>query len=59
MGLPYLTWLTFAAILGIFAVMAASADGRQQLIGTAFVVAALAGAGHLKQRRDRQAATGS
>ncbi|MEU8680323.1 amino acid permease [Streptomyces sp. NPDC048611] len=55
-GFPYLTWLTFAAILGVFAVMAASADGRQQLVGTAVVVAALAGAGHLKQRRDRRAA---
>ncbi|MEU3991124.1 amino acid permease [Streptomyces platensis] len=53
---PYLTWLTFAAILGVFAVMAASPDGRQQLIGTAVVVAALAGAGHLKQRRDQRAA---
>ncbi|WP_330316011.1 amino acid permease [Streptomyces platensis] len=53
---PYLTWLTFAAILGVFAVMAASPDGRQQLIGTAVVVAVLAGAGHLKQRRDQRAA---
>ncbi|MGW8971406.1 amino acid permease [Streptomyces platensis] len=56
---PYLTWLTFAAILGVFAVMAASPDGRQQLIGTAVVVAALAGAGHLKQRRDQRAAADS
>ncbi|BCK66735.1 amino acid transporter [Streptomyces libani subsp. rufus] len=56
---PYLTWLTFAAILGVFAVMAASPDGRQQLIGTAVVVAALAGAGHLKQRRDQRAAATS
>ncbi|GAA5608907.1 amino acid permease [Streptomyces platensis] len=56
---PYLTWLTFAAILGVFAVMAASPDGRQQLIGTAAVVAALAGAGHLKQRRDQRAAATS
>ncbi|MFE7545412.1 amino acid permease [Streptomyces platensis] len=56
---PYLTWLTFAAILGVFAVMAASPDGRQQLIGTAVVVAALAGAGHVKQRRDQRAAADS
>ncbi|WP_030412475.1 amino acid permease [Streptomyces sp. NRRL S-1448] len=56
-GFPYLTWLAFAAILGIFAVMAASAAGRQQLAGTALVVAALATAGHLKQRRDRRGAT--
>ncbi|MGY5079705.1 amino acid permease [Streptomyces nigrescens] len=55
-GFPYLTWLTLAGILGVFAVMAANADGRHQLIGTAVVVAVLAGAGHLKQRRDRQAA---
>ncbi|WP_372448123.1 amino acid permease [Streptomyces sioyaensis] len=55
-GFPYLSWVTFAAILGVFAVMAASADGRQQLAGTAVVVAVLAGAGHLKQRRDQRAA---
>ncbi|MFJ3952499.1 amino acid permease [Streptomyces sp. Je 1-4] len=55
-GFPYLTWLTLAAILGVFAVMASNADGRHQLIGTAVVVAVLAGAGHLKQRRDRRAA---
>ncbi|ARF58513.1 amino acid permease [Streptomyces gilvosporeus] len=53
-GFPYLTWLALAAILGVFAVMAANANGRQQLVGTAVVVAALAGAGHLKQRRDRR-----
>ncbi|MFG2135661.1 amino acid permease [Streptomyces sp. NPDC048650] len=58
-GFPYLTWLAFAAILGVFAVMAAGADGRQQLAGTALVVAALAGAGHVKQRRDRRAAAGA
>ncbi|WP_336054801.1 amino acid permease [Streptomyces sp. CA2R101] len=56
---PYLTWLALAAVLGVFAVMAGSADGRQQLAGTAVVAAALAGAGHLKQRRDRQAALSS
>lgn len=53
---PYLTWLALAAIFGVFAVMAGSSDGRQQLLGTAVVAAALAGAGHLKQRRDRRAA---
>ncbi|MGG7575684.1 amino acid permease [Streptomyces sirii] len=55
-GFPYLTWVAFAAILGVFGVMAAGSDGRHQLAGTAVVVAALAGAGHLKQRRDRRAA---
>jgi len=52
---PYLTWLALAAILGVFAVMAGSSDGRQQLLGTAVVASALAGAGYLKQRRDRRA----
>ncbi|KIZ15221.1 amino acid permease [Streptomyces natalensis] len=55
-GFPYLTWLAFAAILGVFTVMAAHTNGRRQLVGTAVVVAALAGAGHLKQRRDRRGA---
>ncbi|MGI5261029.1 amino acid permease [Streptomyces angustmyceticus] len=54
-GFPYLTWLALAAILGVFAVMAGSSDGRQQLLGTAVVASALAGAGYLKQRRDRRA----
>lgn len=55
-GFPYLTWLALAAILGVFAVMSAGTEGRQQLAGTAVVAAALAAAGHLKQRRDRRAA---
>ncbi|MEV6567740.1 amino acid permease [Streptomyces kronopolitis] len=55
-GFPYLTWLALAAILGVFAVMCAGAQGRQQLAGTAVVAAAFAAAGHLKQRRDRRAA---
>ncbi|MGV4927911.1 amino acid permease (plasmid) [Streptomyces sp. BHT-5-2] len=50
-GFPYLTWLAFAAILGVFAVMAGSTDGRHQLIGTAVVVAALVIADRLKGRR--------
>ncbi|WP_043267765.1 amino acid permease [Streptomyces sp. CT34] len=53
-GFPYLTWLALAAILGVFAVMATTSDGRQQLAGTAAVVAALAGAAHLKRRRDHR-----
>ncbi|QHC24513.1 amino acid permease [Streptomyces sp. GS7] len=53
-GFPYLTWLALAAILGVFAVMAATSDGLQQLAGTAVVVAALAGAAHLKRRRDQR-----
>ncbi|MGW7489316.1 amino acid permease [Streptomyces sp. NPDC054786] len=55
-GFPYLTWLAFAAILGVFAVMAATADGRHQLVATAVVAAALAAAGHFAQRRNRRAA---
>ncbi|MFE3548504.1 amino acid permease [Streptomyces kronopolitis] len=55
-GFPYLTWLALAAILGVFAVMCAGAQGRQQLAGTAVVAGAFAAAGHLKQRRDRRAA---
>ncbi|MGD3108306.1 amino acid permease [Streptomyces sp. YGL11-2] len=55
-GFPYLTWLALAAILGVFAVMAATSDGLQQLAGTAVVVAALAGAAHLKRRRDQRTA---
>ncbi|MFF4409600.1 amino acid permease [Streptomyces sp. NPDC001262] len=54
-GFPYLTWLAFAAIIGVFVVMACSGDGLKQLAGTAIVVAALATVGHLKQRRDRRA----
>ncbi|MGG2464282.1 amino acid permease [Streptomyces sp. RGM 3693] len=51
-GFPYLTWLALAAILGVFAVMATSSDGRHQLAGTAVVVAALIAADRFKQRRD-------
>ncbi|MFE4016017.1 amino acid permease, partial [Streptomyces sp. NPDC059101] len=55
-GFPYLTWLALAAILGVFAVMATSSDGRQQLVGTAVVVAALIAGDRLRQRRDRRTA---
>ncbi|MYT30076.1 MULTISPECIES: amino acid permease [unclassified Streptomyces] len=53
-GFPYLTWVAFAAILGVFAVMAGSTDGRHQLVGTAVVVAALVTADRLRRRRARR-----
>ncbi|MFB7631975.1 amino acid permease [Streptomyces sp. NPDC056149] len=56
---PYLTWVALAAILGIFAVMAAGSDGRHQLIGTAVVVAALIAADRLKRRRQQRAVDGA
>ncbi|KUL38491.1 amino acid transporter [Streptomyces sp. NRRL F-4489] len=54
-GFPYLTWLALAAILGVFAVMATSHDGRQQLAGTAVAVAALIAADRIRRRRSRGA----
>ncbi|MFE7312127.1 amino acid permease [Streptomyces sp. NPDC057555] len=53
---PYLTYVALAAVLGVFAVMAASSDGRHQLVGTALVVGAIIAADRVKQRRTRRTA---
>ncbi|WP_329117307.1 amino acid permease [Streptomyces sp. NBC_01465] len=51
-GFPYLTWVALVAIVGVFVAMGTTSGGRDQLYVSAILVAALAGAGYAKQRRD-------
>ncbi|WP_338696497.1 amino acid permease [Streptomyces sp. Q6] len=50
-GFPYLTWVAFVAIIGVFVAMGTTDSGRDQLYVSAILVAALAAAGYASQRR--------
>ncbi|MFI9332715.1 amino acid permease [Kitasatospora sp. NPDC052868] len=54
-GFPYLTWVSMAAVVGILGLMTTTEGNREQLYAAAVLVALLAGAGLLKQRRDAAA----
>ncbi|MFI6443508.1 amino acid permease [Kitasatospora sp. NPDC050543] len=54
-GYPYLTWAALLAVLAILGLMTTTEGNREQLYAASVLVAALALAGYVKQRRDAAA----